>query len=215
MRGSSHRAIHNMRFNQLAPLSLGLLLAACAESEPLLNSERITAEFGNFGIKVISQANGVRRSDLYSTHDSRQITRTYAVVLFDTAPYDEIAAEHAQVLSGGSIGETFKSSGWDVLKRSRYIDTVSLDADPFAIAAMMQIDNGSWLAMHVYQLQLRKGPQSLDYATIVEIHHPKFMDLAELRSLYPVLDSDRAHDNDLRLWKSLLVTSDSAIVLPD
>lgn len=204
-----------MRYKKLAPMTLGLLLTACAEPEPLLNSERITAEFGNFGIDVISQANGVRRSDLFSTDGTGRITRTYAVVLFDAAPYDEIADEHAQILGGGSIGETFKASGWEVAKTTRYVGMISLDPDPFAIANKMHLENGSGLAMHVYQLKLRKASQSVDYATIVEVHHPAFMDLDELQSLYPIGGNERAGDSDLQAWRSLLLSRDSANAMHD
>lgn len=40
--------------------------------------------------------------------------------------------------------------------------------------------------MHVYRLLLQKDGPAIDYATIIELHHPDYMDLDGLRELYAV-----------------------------
>jgi hypothetical protein len=38
--------------------------------------------------------------------------------------------------------------------------------------------------MHIYRLSLNKAASALTYATIVEVHHPDYLDLDELARSY-------------------------------
>ncbi len=170
---------------------LAAALSACAIETELLNSERIRERFGSYGIEIISATSGLRWSSLYSVEGQRRTCRTYALVRFTRQPDEMIGTEHAQVVSGHSIGEIFKASGWQIRKESLYVGDVGLDAPGHPVAMLMRLQRAHTVAMHVYRLTLRKNSQSVEYATITELHHPAYLALSELSELYPV-DSDVA-----------------------
>lgn len=183
---------------------LAAALSACVVEPELLNSERIESRYGNFGIEVVSQADGVRRSRLYSSVDGRRTCRTYAVARFTSEPPAELAAEHGRIASGASIGATFKASGWRVFKETRLIDSVVLDRDPHGIYPCMQLDGAPTLAMHVYRLLLNKGAQVVDYATIIELHHPDYLQEDDVRRLFEIDDVDAPSASQRQDWISLV-----------
>ncbi|MDX1518249.1 MAG: hypothetical protein R3288_15490, partial [Woeseiaceae bacterium] len=156
-----------MPLSRVGSSLVALALGACAETAEPLNSERIEAEFGNYGIDVLSYSDGLRRASLYSTHDGDRIARTYAIVHFDDVPDGIRDNEHARILGGGSIGATFKSAGWAVQKETLYIDAVDAGDDVHGIRRLMRLDAATELAMHVYRLHVRKGAEAIDYATII------------------------------------------------
>src|ERR1044072_7114553 len=87
------------------------LLAQPAERE-LLNSERIEAKFGSYGIEVLEQ-NALRRvSNLYSGSGGEKPCRSSAVVPSPPQIDEAVATEHAAVLAGGSLGAVFVAAGW-------------------------------------------------------------------------------------------------------
>ena len=173
----------------LGKLSLPVLvvaLAACANEPQLLNSERIEQRFGSFGIDVLLSEPGLRLSNLYSLEDGIPVCRTYAIVRFVDELDGAISAEHEQVLAGHSIGATFKANGWEVHKQTQFIGQISLQhADP-SIAEAMRVAPTRDVAVHVYQFLLTKGGQWVDYATIIELHHPDYLTREALRRLFPV-----------------------------
>lgn len=160
-----------------------LLLAACATKPTLLNSERIEQRFGSYGVDVLEQSSSLRRSNLYSLEGGERICRTYAVVQFQDLPAD-IAATQAKVLAGQSIGASFKAAGWAVAKRTVYIGAVFVDSDDHGILQMMHLARPQALAMHVYRLDLHKSGREIHYATIIEVHHPAYLDLEALHRIY-------------------------------
>ena len=159
-------------------------LDACAHESERLNSERIAERFGSYGIDVISSEPGLRRSNLYSSKNGEHTCRTYAVVRFVDEPDAMIDAEHEQVLAGESIGAIFKASGWTVFKETLHIGTVSLDDAAHPVALMMRLDRGADVSMHVYRLLLEKNQQAIDYATLIEMHHPDYLSSDDLLELY-------------------------------
>jgi hypothetical protein len=165
-------------------------LSACAIEPEILNSERIEERFGNYGLEVLSNQPGLRRSALFSRDGNDKTCRTYAVVRFVGTPDTLIDAEHEQVLAGDSIGAIFKAGGWTIRKETLYLGTVDLHHSDSDIAAVMRIEMPCKIAMHVYHLLLQKNGVAFDYATISEFHHPDYLDLADLRMLYPV-DSNK------------------------
>jgi len=161
-------------------------LSACAIEPELLNSERIEDQFGSYGIDVLSSEPGLRRSALYSNEDEVHTCRTYAVVRFDEKPDAIIGSEHAQILAGNSIGAIFKANGWAIHKETLYIGAARIDDDDSHLTALMHLAQTRKVAMHVYRLLLQKDGQAIDYATIIELHHPDYLGPDDLREMYPV-----------------------------
>lgn len=180
-----------MQRNHVPLVVLTAALSACAIEPELLNSERIRDRFGNYGIEVISGQPDMRRSSLYSVEGEIRICRTYALVHFSRQPDAIVGAEHEQVLSGQSIGEIFRASGWEIQKESLYVGEVRLETPQHPVAILMRLQSAQQVAVHVYRLLLHKNGQTVDYATITELHHPAYLTLSELRELRPV-DTDVA-----------------------
>lgn len=155
------------------------------EAEPaILNSERIERQFGSCGIAVFPSETGLRRSSVYSVHAQQHVCRTYAVVRFADRPEDWYREEHAKILAGNSIGAIFRSHGWDVHKQTLHIGRLPLPKERTQIAELMLLEDESELALHVYQLLLIRDQQALEYATIIETHHPAYLSEDDLRNLY-------------------------------
>ena len=178
-------------------------LDACAHESERLNSERIAERFGSYGIDVISNGPGLRRSNLYSIENGERTCRTYAVVRFVDEPDAVIDDEHAQILAGKSIGAIFKASGWTIFKETLHIGNVALDDAAHPVAMLMRLDRRADVAMHVYRLFLEKGRQTIDYATLIELHHPDYLSRADLLELYPVDGSASLRPQQVEEMKSL------------
>jgi hypothetical protein len=160
------------------------LLAACAERQPLLNSERISATYGSYGIEVLEASGSRRTANLYSEQDGQRTMRTYAHVRF-VLPVDEaLREEHELVVAGGSIGEVFRSRGWTVLKRSLRIGTDLLEASDREIAALMGIDTPREVALYEYALVVGRDGRRIEYAVITERHHPDYLAESDLLAIY-------------------------------
>ena len=157
-----------------------------APDRELLNSERIEHAFGSYGIEVLSSTSAVRVSKLFSTHDGREICRTFAVVAFPSSIDDAIATEHSLILQGGSIGATFAAAGWQVSKVHHYFG--ELPATDKVAVLMGGIEQRP-LAVHVYALGVSKGGIEMEYASIVEVHHPDYLDHADIVGIYGPVDA--------------------------
>jgi hypothetical protein len=178
-----------------------LFLCACQSNQapnsagtqtqpPLLNSERIRQKFGSYGIEVLEADERVRVSNLYSTEKSGKVTRTLAIVLFPESIPEVVLPEHELIIAGGSIGETFKNHGWRVEKENLYMGEIRASADFSGVYEMMGDVPASDLAIHGYQLSVLKGGERVFYTTIVEVHHPDYLKLYELESIYFVDDKE-------------------------
>lgn len=164
------------------------ILTACAERSPMLNSERIAASYGSYGIEVLEADGSERVANLYSVAAGQRTMRTHATVRF-AAPVDEaLREEHALVQAGGSIGEVFKSRGWTVTKRDLRIGTERLDATDTEIAARMRIETPREVALHEYALVVGRNGREIRYAVITERHHPDYLAEADLRAIYGAVD---------------------------
>lgn len=192
-----------MHGNNLPRSVVAVALDACAHEPERLNSEQITERFGSYGIDVISSKPGLRRSNLYSSESGVRTCRTYAVVRFEDEPDAMIDAEHAQILAGKSIGAIFKASGWTIFKETLYVGTATLDDADHPVANLMRLDRGADVAMHVYRLLLEKSQQAIDYATLIEVHHPDYLGRADLLDLYAVAARTALHPQQVEELKSL------------
>lgn len=193
-----------MRRNRVPLSVLAAALSACVVEPEMLNSERIESQFGSFGIEVVSYELGVRRANLYSIDDDQHVCRTYAVVRFDNVPKERIGAEHARIVAGASIGATFKSNGWQIFKETLYLGELTLTPAEHAISTMMRVDEATDVAMHVYRLLLRKEAQIIEYATIIELHHPQYLGLERLQELFAVNTLTEPEPQLLDDWTALL-----------
>lgn len=186
-----------MRRNQVPLSVLAAALSACVVESEVLNSERIEAQFGSYGIEVLSSTDGIRRSSLFSVEDGERFCRTYAVVRFEDVPDNVVADEHAKILAGSSIGAIFKANGWEIYKETRYVGELTLPRDEHKLRGLMRLEDSSALGMHVYRLHLKKGDQVVEYATIIEAHHPDYMDRQALADLYLVDAPTRLTEHEL------------------
>jgi hypothetical protein len=157
-----------------------------AAGRQLLNSERIEQRFGSYGVEVLAGDPRIRVSNLYSEGGGQRTCRTFAAVVYPAAIDPAIAAEHAEIVRGGSIGAVFAAHGWQVVKINlRYVE---IDA-PERVARLMRIAAGTRLAAHAYELDVAKAGRSIEYALLVEIHHPDYLSLGDLRSIYGTADA--------------------------
>lgn len=190
-----HKRFIRTRRKRVPVTVLAAALSACVVESEQLNSERIQQQFGSYGLEILSSKDGVRRSNLYSVAGDRRICRTYAVVQFDDVPESIIDREHAEILAGQSIGAIFKQNGWEIFKETRYVGAHRFDRDEHPVYALMALDEAPELAMHVYRLLLKKESQIIEYATIIELHHPDYLDLEALEALF-VIDAPAGLGND-------------------
>jgi hypothetical protein len=149
----------------------------------LLNSERIEAAFGSYGIEVLDSDDGVRVSDLYSIDPAtdERTTRTIAVVRYPPVVDPAFAEPHRQILEGASIGATLKAAGWEVLKSHLFLgERLSSPS----LEDRMRLASRHTLAMHAYRLEIVRGEQRFEYADILEIHHPAYLAIEQVRRIY-------------------------------
>ncbi len=188
---------------------LAVALHACTAEPELLNSERIEATFGSYGIEVLQNDAQLRRSSLYSIGEGVRTCRTYAVVQFLEQPGEQTQDEHTKIVSGGSIGEVFKSHGWRIYKQTLYTGNVTIDDKASDLIGLMLLGDDDVLAMHVYRLLLEKEDTSVSYATIIEVHHPEYLDLDDLRRLYPVSESTFLSQDQVSALVSLVTDTET------
>lgn len=182
------------------------LLAACAA--PPLNSERIAERYGSYAVTVVRQDMRLRIASLESVERHRRVTRTLALVRFAEATPPELAAIDARIRDGASIGSSFSDAGWTIDKPLVYLGELGVGSEAAALASLMHIGLPARLAVHIYRFEVRRGDQRHRYASIVELHHPDYLDVADLQSIYgPGPDSpDAAAAELLEELTSLLAT---------
>jgi len=169
--------------------------------EPL-NSERIAAKFGSYGVEVLAQTDELRVSNLYSSDAGTRTCRTFAIVSYPARIDPALAVPHAAIVAGGSIGAVFAAQGWEV--RKTHLHYGELEASQL-LAKLMGIEVGTRLAEHVYGLEVAKDGRVLEYAALVEIHHPDYLVLDNLAEIYGPSDLGLRRD----LVDALLATAAS------
>jgi hypothetical protein len=194
-----------MALTKLPPTVLAAVISACAAEPVLLNSERIEKRFGSYSMDVLASKAGLRRSSLFSVNDGQRVCRTYAVVQFADPLGEHCSDAHAKVLAGNSIGAIFRSHGWNVHKQTLHIGSLELPPGNQVICRLMQIDAPCKLALHVYQLLLAKDAQVLEYATIIETHHPDYLTESDLYELYEYDTIDALPETAAREFAALVL----------
>ncbi|WP_299550320.1 hypothetical protein [Seonamhaeicola sp.] len=154
-------------------------------SPKLLNSERIKMAFGSYGIDVLKKNSKLRVSNLYSLHDDKKITRTFAVVRYPERIDSMFLKEHTKILDGESIGRVFKEGQWKIEKQPFLFGAISASPDYVKVYNLMGHIMPSELAIYIYGFNVKKGDKSYHYATISEVYHPDYLTLTDLKTIYP------------------------------
>jgi hypothetical protein len=172
--------------------AIALALAGQAPGQPagreLLNSERIAAAFGSYGVEVLEQDARVRVSNLFSGAGRDKTCRTFAIVRYPLHLDGAVSAEHAEIVAGGSIGAVFAAHGWQV--RKTHLSYAERPASA-RLAQLMRVAVGTTLAEHIYVLDVVKDGRAIEYAVLTEIHHPDHLAVADLASIYGPVDDGR------------------------
>jgi len=154
---------------------------AQAPGRELLNSERIAATFGSYGVEVLEQNGTVRVSNLFSGEGEKRVTRTFAVVRYAPQLHPAVSEEHAASVAGGSIGAVFAAQGWELRKTHLHCGERPATAK---LASLMRVAVGAPLAEHLYVLDVVKNGRVIEYAALVEVHHPDYLGLPALAAIY-------------------------------
>jgi hypothetical protein len=150
------------------------------------NSDRIRLKFGNYGIDIVENELRIRVSNLYSTSDGVKTNRTFAVVMYPTVIEPAFRKEHQAITEGQSIGIVFREHGWQIDKRHQYMGELDTPSDFSGIHSVFGDIGLARPVIHVYSLIVRKDNQEFHYASIAEVHHPEYLGLEELTSIFEV-----------------------------
>ncbi len=197
----AHSAIHSPTSRLTTVILLCWAAASCVSHSPELNSERIARKYGNYHVEVLETDDKIRVSNLYSMEPSGPVCRTFAVVGLTDEVDDNFVAEHAEILEGGSIGAVFRRNGWIIEKRHRYIGEMQIGRQAIRLTRLMRMVPPATSAVHIYLLAISKNGKSFDYAMIAEVHHPNYLTVAGLWSLY---GSEYSGDNNRKDVRQIL-----------
>ena len=167
---------------RLIPILTSLVLSSCqtpSRPQAPLNSERIEAKFGSYGIEVL-ESNPIRISNLYSTHGGKKICRTFAVVEFSKDIPSGLARPLSEILAGASLGATLKTAWWKITKHHLYLDEIA-SGKRFRTLAHLPANFAGELAVRIYQLNVSKEGPEIAFATIAEVHHPEYLTIDDLK----------------------------------
>ena len=159
----------------------------------ILNSERIQMKFGSYGLDILYSDHDTRVSYLYSFDSSnhkKKIYQTFAIVKFHESEIDQETQK--RIDNGASIGATLKEKGWSINKIN--LDVTRIDSDEYPLFETPETSEslGS-LAAHFYKLEIKKEDKLFDYAEILEIHNPDYLNYNELIKIFPLTNSDASH----------------------
>ena len=180
--------------------------SAQAPQKELLNSERIAAEFGSYSVEILESDPGLRVTNLFSHEGDSRTCRTFAVVRYPPLIDPAVRQEHAAILAGGSIGAVFAANGWEVRKTHLYFGETNATK---RLAALMHVELGTHLAEHVYVLDVAKAGRVIEYAALVEIHHPDYLVRRDLSAIYGGEHPEGRSD----LLATLLATAEARITV--
>jgi len=188
---TSSRLLRNWTVAFLLILPVTVAAAgSCPATEsmrPLLNSERIRACFGSYGVEVLCQSGDLRVSSLYSTGSAgERVTRTLAVTRFRKEVPAELGSTMGKIRKGASIGATLKEEGWGVEKYPRFMGAIQIPED-FRRMTGLNEDGGtvdSLAAVFIYGLSAHKDGAGVDIAIITEMYDPRYLTLSDLEAIY-------------------------------
>jgi len=198
-------AIPRALYTLLLAIAAIATLTACSVRPQLLNSERIEQRYGSYGVEVLEQSATVRRTNLYSIVGSTTTCRTYAVVQFENTASPDIAQAHQAILAGASIGATLSDAGFQINKETFYLGALQLTDPHHPIGKLMHLSSPSTLGMHAYRLVLNSGNRAIQYATIIEAHHPDYLGENELLKIYSTAIKLEPRKDEINKLKRLVL----------
>lgn len=164
-----------------------LLISGCTESQPPLNSDRIRAQFGSYGVRIVEADEALRLSCLYSESPAGDTCRTVARVEIRQPVPADLSELHSAITAGASIGEVFRSAGYSIRKRRLFVGGRPVPPPDRDLFESLDIAPVGELATHRYVFEVHRKNANYDYAIITEIHHPDYLTVEQLRALYPEL----------------------------
>ena len=177
--------------------------AAPADNAPRptapLNSDRIRAAFGSYGLDVLRQDAERRVSNLYSETAGSRICRTLAISQFSNPVPEPLSSAHRRILEGGSIGITLREEGWRISKTPLFTGQLP-NGIGFEKIARLSRQDGRELALVMYDLSVERAGLEYRYVTITEIYHPDYLSHDEVISIYgspPARAGDEARISSL------------------
>ena len=88
---------------------------------------------------------------------------------------------------------------WRVEKENLYFGEINASPDFAGVYEMMSDIPPSDLAVHGYELSVRKDTELVSYTTIVEVHHPDYLNLDQLVAIYSTDGSEEISGGGLPL----------------
>jgi hypothetical protein len=163
---------------------------AYEQLRPLLNSERIEACFGSYGVEVLAQQGNLRISSLYSLATDipagHRLTRTLAISEFAADLPDTLQAPYQAIRDGASMGATLEAAGWRVDKRHRYVGEVPVSTSFRCLSDLPTGSPQQW-AVQVYDLWVLRDDKEVRFALLAELHDPRYLTLQDLQRIYPAM----------------------------
>ena len=87
-----------------------------------------------------------------------------------------------EIRKGASLGATLKRDEWTIKKEALHVGDIA--AGP-RFLKLAQLDENQDLAISIYRLSASREKRRHEVATVIEIYHPAYLDLEELRELVP------------------------------
>lgn len=199
--------MNNFRAHFLSCVALLLVATGCAGVSPAipLNSERIEARFGSYGVEILEQNAARRVTCLYSGSGAARRCRTLAIVRFADPPPAPLVDELADIRAGASLGATLAAGGWRVEKVNRYLGEIAADsAIAHSAVAYFSPIEATGLAVHIYDLNARRGAERLPVAALLEIHDPAYLGAGDVQKIYDPLPDEALSGADLEAWRAEL-----------
>ena len=176
------------------------------------NSDRIRLKFGSYGIEVLESGERIRVSKLYSIEKGITTVRTFAVVAYPLIIEPKFRKEHDEIISGQSIGIVFRNNGWVTDKRHQYFGRIQFPPGKPGNASVFGDIGKTQPVVHVYSLFVKKDAAEFHYASIAEIHHPGYINLDDLKTIYgDQFNSMQVMDEQVRDFLEIVKTKMLAV----
>ncbi len=143
-----------------------------------MNSDRITARFGSYGVELLEQSQRHRIANLHSGTPPAHICRTLAVTVFHLPVHPALQAADEAIRAGASLGATLRAAGWRVIRSDAAQATAPAGA-AFEQLSQHSCPAGRPLSLQVYTLMAADDSQRLPYAAIAEAYHPEHVAMAK------------------------------------
>lgn len=149
-------------------------------SSQLLHTDILEKLYSEITVSVESQTDTVRKVHLL---DGQGVSRTYAVTRFHPSGWtDEIARIISELRQGKSLGETFRSYGYEISKKLNCTNRIGLSEKLIKLMGA----SGSMGTLHQYEASVVKNGyehEPIMLATITEVYAPELSETLEKEQL--------------------------------